>query len=222
MSVDTVTQVTGSISGTQYLQENGLGKEAFLKLLVAQLTNQDPLEPMENHEFLGQLSQYSSLEQLMNLNETLSTNNDLTMSVHNALMTNMIGKDVRVQGDTFEWSEGTTTKILYYVPQEQPISIEICDASGEVVRKMDVGLQNAGDHTLEWDGRDDNGGSVSPGYYSFRVYSKDGQGGEASILTYIFGRVTGIQFMNGNPILHVGNMAINPTDVVAVYEPSED
>ena len=111
MAIDPVSQVTGSLTGTEYLEQNNLGKEAFLKLLVAQLTNQDPMKPMENQEFLSQLSQYSSLEQLMNLNDAMTASNNLTASVYNAMMTNLIGKEIKVQGNLLQWSENPSAGI---------------------------------------------------------------------------------------------------------------
>jgi len=220
MSIDAISQTPETMSSASYLDQSGLGKEAFLKLLVAQLTNQDPLEPMDNQEFLGQLSQYSSLEQLMNLNDTLSLNNDLTMSVHNALMMDLIGKDVKVMGDILHWSDDATAKISYTLPQAGNVSVQILDESDQVIRTLNEGLQAAGDHVLEWDGRDNLGNLAPPGDYRVQVMTGDGQETASQLQTYIIGRVTGIQFIGGNPVPYIGNQAVNPANIIAIYDPS--
>ena len=220
MSINAITQVPETMTSASYLDQSGLGKEAFLKLLVAQMTNQDPMEPMDNQDFLGQLSQYSSLEQLMNLNDTLNMNNDLTMSVHNALMMNLIGKDVKVLGDILQWSDNATAKISYTLPQAGNISVQILDDSGNVVRTLDEGLQAAGDHVLEWDGRDGEGNLVPSGNYRVNVFTQEDQDTASQAPTYIIGRVTGIQYIGGNPVPYIGDQAVNPADIVAIYEPS--
>ena len=107
MAVDSISSsVLSSAQGGLQLYQNNMGKDAFLELLVTQLRYQDPLKPMENTEFLAQLSQFSSLEQLWNVNETLGQNVDLTQSVNNALMTNLIGKEVKVSGNVLYWEDG--------------------------------------------------------------------------------------------------------------------
>ncbi len=220
MSIDAISQTPETISSASYLDQSGLGKEAFLKLLVAQLTNQDPLEPMDNQEFLGQLSQYSSLEQLMNLNDTLSLNNNLTMSVHNALMMNLIGKDVKVMGDTLHWSDDATSKVSYTLQEAGNVSVQILDESDQVIRILDEGLQASGEHILEWDGRDSLGNLVPPGDYQVQVMTGEGQDTATQLQTYIIGRVTGIQYIDGNPFPYIGDQAVNPADIISIYEPS--
>lgn len=221
MAIDAVSQTTpNSTQETFNMEQAGLGKETFLKLLVAQLTHQDPLNPMKDTEFLGQLSQYSSLEQLMNMNDTLTTNNDLTMSVHNAMMMNLIGKEVKIQDNILNWSEGSGAKISYYQNQGVEVAVRILDESGAVVRNMVVGPQAAGESRIEWDGKDDLGNTAPPGSYAFEVVSRTSEGAGVQLPTYLTGKVTGIQYAGGNPILYMGNQRVNPSDIVAVYESS--
>jgi len=223
MAIDALNETaSGTMPGTFNLEQNGLGKEMFLKLLVAQLTNQNPLNPMEDTEFLGQLAQYSSLEQLMNMNDTLNTNNELTISVHNAMMMDLIGKEIKIQSNVLHWSEDATVKISYYHTQGTDVSVQILDETGEVVRNMYVGTKPAGENLVTWDGKDDQGNSVPFGNYLVNVVSKTGDGAEVQLPTFLFGRVTSIQYAGGNPIPYLGNQPVNPSDIVAVYEPSGD
>ena len=222
MQVDAVSQSSAaSIAGTTSLDQSGMGKEAFLRLLVAQLRHQNPLEPIGNTEFLAQLSQFSSLEQLYNVNETLARNGDLTLSVHNALMTNLIGKDVKVQGNVLQWTENSEVKVAYEMVQGGEVFIQVFDDQGLVVRNIGLGPQNEGSHLYGWDGKDNEGNRVSPGNYSVRVLKINAEGAEVDLPTYLIGRVTGIQYLNGNPVLCVGDQVVNPSDVIAIYEPSD-
>ena len=176
----------------------------------------DPLNPMENTEFLGQLSQYSSLEQLMNLNESFGTNNNLTASVYNSMMTNLIGKDVTVQGNVLHWSEDSTARLSYY-SQGGDVTVEIADSNGLPVRTLNLGAQTVGEQMLSWDGKDDGGQTVPDGSYLVKVTTQVDE--ETQVLpTYIIGRVTGVQYAGGSPVLYVGNQVVNPADIVAIYE----
>ncbi len=221
MAIDAINQTSPNPTPETFnLEQNGLGKDSFLKLLVAQLTNQDPLNPMNDTEFLAQLSQYSSLEQLMNMNDTLNTNNELTMSVHNAMMMNLIGKEVKIQDNVLNWSEGSNSKISYYQNHGVEAAVRILDESGEVVRNMIIEPQGAGESWIEWDGKDNLGNAVPPGRYAFEVVSATSEGAEAQLPTFLTGKVTGIQYAGGNPILYMGNQSVNPTDIIAVYDSS--
>ena len=101
----TNTTVENSSNVTKSLQ-NELGKEEFLKLLVTQLRYQDPLSPMDNEAFIAQLAQFSSLEQMQNMNENLKTNMDtdlfMAQSISNSMVTALIDKEVKIQTNNFE------------------------------------------------------------------------------------------------------------------------
>ena len=100
LSAATPTYAT-SASGT-------LGKDDFLKLLVKQLQNQDPMNPLDSSQFATQLAQFSSVEQLANINTNLeasiSTNQLMAQSIGNSLASSMIGRDVKASGNTLQWN----------------------------------------------------------------------------------------------------------------------
>ena len=222
MQVDAVNQAVGTSSlAVSGLDGGGLGKEEFLQLLVAQLQNQDPLNPMENTEFVAQLSQFSSLEQLWNVNETLRQNGDLTKSVHNALMTNLIGRDIKVPGQLLQVPAPTEKTVVYDLLQSGEVSIQVLDAQGQVVRDLYIGLQEAGEHAVVWDGRDGGGEPVSPGSYFVNVFATDSQGSQDLLATYVVGKITGLRYVDGSPVLYMGDQEVNPSDIVAVYEASD-
>ncbi|MCD6116525.1 flagellar hook assembly protein FlgD, partial [bacterium] len=155
MMVDSVS--SGQASGILQAAAGGsdiMGKDSFLQLLVTQLKNQDPLQPMDNTQFVAQLAQFSSLEQVQNLNGLMSQNNDLTLSVHNALMTNLIGKVVSVDSDQVYWDGNEASAIEYDVEEPGKVSFEIYDQDGSLVRTVAGEDKLAGTYTFQWDGLD--------------------------------------------------------------------
>ena len=110
--MSTVGSVTGSTAGTANSvtsQSQALGKDEFFKMLIAQLKNQDPLNPLDGTAFSAQLAQFSSLEQLTNLNAALTAQNQNFASLLNAQSVNLIGKEVTAEKVDASTSETTTT-----------------------------------------------------------------------------------------------------------------
>lgn len=214
MDVNTVNSAATGTYGA--LKQNNLGQEAFLQLLVTQLRYQDPMNPMENTEFLAQLSQFSSLEQLWNMNETMSRNVDMTQSVNNALMPNLIGKEVKVMGNIVQWENDSATSLSYNLDAVGDVTVEIMDSQGKVIRTVDVGQQLAGEHMYQWDGKDNQGDVAPEGGYLIRVKAVDAQGAETQPITYLTGPVTSIEFVDGNPVIYLGDQIVNPSDIVSI------
>lgn len=193
-----------------------LGKEAFMNLLVTQLRNQDPLEPMENTEFVAQLAQFSSLEQLWNMNGNLQTNVILTQSLQNSLLSGLIDHQIRVAGNNVILHQNEDAILCYELDTTASVSIEIMDESGAVVRTLQVGQGQAGENFTLWDGKDDAGEALAPGAYSYRVVAIDANGVELQVSHYTIGTVTGIRFVAGNPTLLLGSFEISPSEVMEI------
>lgn len=217
-SVDSSSAIT-SLYNTS---GNDLGKEEFLKLFIAQLNNQDPLDPMDNTEFISQLSQFSQLEQLWNLNDAMEANADLTQSVNNTLMTNMIGKGITVESNTLEYSDGDIPDIQYVMPSSGEVAFQVLDEDGDVIFQSDMGSQAAGLQAIEWDGKDGSGNEIVSGTYYFNVIHSDSLGQQTVLTTYLAGKVSGLQYQDGQPVLYIGNQAIDASSIVSIYEFSEE
>ncbi|MDC9588801.1 flagellar hook assembly protein FlgD [Xenorhabdus sp. XENO-10] len=150
-------------------------KDNFLNLLVAQLKNQDPTNPMQNNEITAQIAQISTVEGIEKLNKTLGTIVG-QMDNHQAMQTtSLIGRDVMIPGDKIlvGFSEEKGIDISRYgVELTRPadnVKVIIKGKDGVVVREMDIGNVNAGVHKFLWDGKDADGKEVPDGAYNFTV-----------------------------------------------------
>jgi len=177
-----------------------LGKDDFLRMLVIQLRHQDPFKPMESTEFATQLAQFSSVEQLTNINATLSqsleANYLLAQSIGNSLAAIMIGKDVRASSDAFQVIDGQENMRFGYTLSSgaETAIVKIYDESGNLVKTITNPGTSKGDNTITWDGTDESGKRVGAGKYTFTVEAKDSEDKIVQSTRYIFGRITGVRF----------------------------
>ncbi|MBU1706289.1 hypothetical protein KKB28_00060 [bacterium] len=195
----------------------------FLKMLIAQLTNQDPLSPLEGTEFASQLAQFSSLEELQKMNAgldgTLEANLVLAQSINNSLATMLIGKTIRADLSSVELGESGSASIQFQLDEAAAdVTIEIVDENGETIRTLSAANLAAGENSLEWNGYDDDGNRVAAGEYTVQMTAKDAAGQSVAATLFFEGRVTGIQYRNGIAILMVGTREINLRDVISVSE----
>ena len=160
---------------------NQLGKDDFLKLLTVQLRYQDPLNPMENTEFIAQMAQFSSLEQLQNMNAGLAQNLGAETQLHaafkNNLVTSLVGKTVEISTAEIEFDGSDSKPLAYRVAADaSKASLRILDARGLLVRELDLDVSNTYG-TVVWDGKSTKGGEVPAGAYRAFVIA-EGAGGQ--------------------------------------------
>lgn len=216
--LDTVT-MSGSESYTP--KSDILGKDDFLQLLVAQLKAQDPLNPMENTEFTAQLAQFSSLEQLTNINETMGNLQVSQTSLNNSQAVDFIGKSIQASGNSIHLTNGVSDDIHFELGADaNAVFINVYDSTGSFVKTVKSGALNTGQQTLNWDGTDSEGNRVPDGAYTFEVLAEGANDEMVSTTTFTTGKVTGVTFKDGNACLLVGNLEIPADTVIQVTEES--
>ncbi len=215
-SIVGVNQTSQSDVKTSLNQKSTMGKDDFLKLLVVQMKNQDPMNPMKNTEFAAQLAQFSSLESLNNLNETVQNQYLMSQSMNNSFMTNMIGKDVKAYGNSVELSGDKVDIQFNLVRDASTYSIKVMDENGKTIKTINGKSLKAGDKEIEWDGTNDMGTKVEKGTYTFSVEALDGNSMIAETTPYMTGYVKGIAYNQGTPYLVVNGGFVNLGDIISV------
>jgi len=191
-----------------------LGKDDFLKLLVEQIRHQDPLSPMDNDKFIAQTAQFSSLEELQNINKSIERLAAGSASPV-AGATAFLGKPVTATSAAFTYAASTVSLPFSLAAPAQNAAIEITDASGSaVVARLPLGPLPGGPHSLDLT-PGAAGRSLPAGQYRYRVVDQ-GSAAARGPLNAITGTVTGISLENGTPVLLLGSRRINLADVTAV------
>jgi flagellar basal-body rod modification protein FlgD len=132
------------------------------------------------------------------MNQTLDSELLLSESVHNALATTMIGRDVRVVGSVFTVGEnGAVPKLLVQSPSTGEATVQVRDAAGDLVTSFNMQIDSTDPVAVEWDGKDGEGNLVAAGNYQFQVMLADYVEGDATPVTLVEDEVKTIRFLNG-------------------------
>jgi len=190
----------------------------FLQLLVSQLQNQDPLDPMKANEFTNQLVQFSSVEQQIQSNANLEKLISAQQNTQAASMVNYLGTVVEAKGKEFYMLNGQAVA-TYTLPagvKENVLTVQ--DASGKtmftVKGETDVGL-----HRIGWDGSKNDGTKAPDGAYTLVVSAKDQDGNLVDVAQTVFGYVTSTGIKDGNVTVTMGDVETDMTNIVSVERP---
>src|ERR1043166_4244884 len=155
MALQNVTSTTPTNSTTQTAPNETATKDDLLKLLIAQLQNQDPLQPMENQQFSVQLATFNSLEQLIDINKSLGALQSTQTQTNQFNATSLIGKEIDSSGNSLSLQTGGSTSVNYQLTgNATKVVINIMDSNGSLVRQLQFGVQKAGDQQISWDGKE--------------------------------------------------------------------
>ena len=221
-----MTSIAGTTSASELAAQTAsaggtsdLDKDAFLRLLTTQLQHQAPLTPMENSEFVAQLAQFSSLEQLQGLSSGMESLYMVNMSMNNAALTGLIGKDVVATGDTFHYA-GSGDEAVHFdaSTSASTATITITNEDGVVVASKDIGAIPAGDGSWTWDGKDQNGEVCPEGDYTFTVEAKDVNGDTVEVTEQMVGRIDGMDLSSGSPMLTIDGVPVELASVQRLEE----
>ncbi len=196
-TISGITDTTSSMLGGAMPKEV-LGKDDFLKLLVAQLKNQDPLNPSDATEFTAQLAQFSSLEQLTNLNDSMQQLGSLSGDMERMSALGLIGKQVVAETGQFEMIENQQVTLGYRLDATaEEVSVHILDRNGNTVATLPDAEPGAGEHFIIWDGRNDAGEQLPAGDYSVAVVALDSDEKMMPVTTMVKGTVAAVTTENG-------------------------
>jgi len=216
------TLIDSEPSSSRSVVKKELGKEDFLTLLVTQLKNQDPLKPMESTDFTAQLAQFSSLEQLFGVNDTLGNIQNSLLAQDDGDLLGYIGKMVQTNDNIISLKDGKANPGGYKLGSSaSEITISIYNEYGTKVRTIREEDKTAGEYTLDWDGRNDKGDALEDGVYTFEITAA-GENNE-SVLQQVYskGEVTGVTYEGLVPYLIVGNRQIMPENIITVSKLNE-
>ena len=222
--------MVASVNGTNSAQDasalssalgtnKAMGKDDFLKLLVAQLKNQDPLAPQDNTQFVAQLAQFSSLEAAMGTNTRLDSITSQNQGMANTEVVALVGKTATVKGSLVTATgSGTAVPVSFTLASAtDSTNVSIQNASGKVIRTIPIGAHSAGLVKVNWDGRDDQGNVMAAGTYAVSVQAKTQDGNAVSVAQETTGLVKSVAFDKGYPVLTLANgMQVPVSDLLKV------
>jgi len=220
-SLDQISNSYQSKDQEKAEKNDALGQEAFLTMLVAQLQNQDPLNPMEGSDFSAQLAQFSQLEQLINLNDSMEGFANSFSDDSEGDIVGYIGKQVTGNVDVMSVDEGAVSGGFYNLSQPGEVMITITDEDGKTVKTLYEGQQNSGSHQISWDGTDNGGKAVADGSYKYTVVANTGHG-YTQVPSTVSGKVEGIAYNDGKPYLIVQGVLLDPKSLTAVTDAEQN
>jgi len=228
MNVSSSAVSPSSMFGTEKnestgLSEAALGQEQFLKLLIEQLKNQDPLNPVDSTDFTSQLAQFSSLEQLFDVNKNLAAMQDYSATTNRLSALDMIGKQVTFTGSgTVSLGEEVGSVPLKFdlADNANQVTVTITNETGQEVARLDLGYQDAGSRQISWDGLDENGQPLPAGNYHFQVAAADEMGNSVAVTLYGSGLVQGIETDNdtGKTVVVLASGQVPIDEIVGVRD----
>ncbi len=224
MSVLTPIATSTSNAGQNTASSRSLGKDDFLQLMITKLRYQDPLNPMDDADFVAQLAQFSTLEQMNNIAEGIATSNRwdfLQMqSINNTMAAGLIGKDVKATYSGVYLEGDNSPSISYTIDKyASEIKLIIKDATGASVATVTADDVAPGVGSLVWDGRDNRGNRMDDGYYTVTAVATDGSGETFEPQLALIGTVESINYRDGAAFLKVNGVEVPLGDVTAIGRP---
>jgi len=214
------SQSAGQVATASSLSRLNADYQNFLKLLTAQVANQDPLAPMDSSTFVTQLAQLSQVEQSIQVNTNLA---DISARIAGAVAMSdvqLIGRIVTVPGDQIATPQENTRLSYELIEPASSVSARVVTDDGTILRRFDDLPRTSGEaHELNWDGRDDTGlPVVGGGNLRLEIVATDGQGEPIRYTTYTEARVASVVLSTRGPMLVLDNGAEVSSSSVARVE----
>lgn len=194
-----------------------LSKDDFLRLLITQLRYQDPLEPLDQNQFLSQTAQFTALENLQNIGKqledlkTISSGSSLTQAAA------LLGKTVSVSRREVSFDGATPVALPFTLSAPaSSVDIDVLDTQGNRLRRLTTGPLAAGQNAVAWDGTDAAGRPLVAGTYAYRASTTAGSGASAPLAAVAQGVLTGLQTDGTRLVYRMGDVLVRSEDFVEI------
>ncbi|MFC5568998.1 flagellar hook assembly protein FlgD [Lysobacter yangpyeongensis] len=201
------------LSVQQNARSTSLGQADFLRLMTEQLKNQDPLKPLDNAQFLGQLAQFSTVQGIDKMQNAMQAVASVMESDQTLRAAALVGRDALVETDTLDVQAGAAVNGEIAATGAGPITLEIVDAAGTRVRTMTVQANAAGGTPFQWDGKDDSGKAVAAGRYTVRATSGTGDDAEA-LAVGVAARIDSVSIEPSGLVLNLEGLGSHPLSAI--------
>lgn len=201
-----------------------LGKDAFMKMLLTQMKNQDPTNPMKSHDMAAQLAQFTSLEKLTNIDSGINALRKQGNPKQNFEALSLIGKSITTDSSELDHSQMNQAHDLRFrlAADAAKATVQIKDQKGDVVRTLTFNNLKAGKTDLAWNGLMKDGTPAPIGEYTMAVDARSSNGSKVYAETKIEGVITGVNFTPKGPQVMIGKRMIDMADIKSIHDPKLD
>lgn len=191
-----------------------LGQNDFLKLMTAQMKNQDPFDPVDNTQMVAQMAQFSSLAGISEMSSTLKAISDKLGATSTSDAMSYVGRTVLAPGSVaFGRTSGGIAGAVELGETADAVAVTISNADGQVLKTISLGKQAKGDATFDWDGRTDAGDDAGSGPFTVSALA-DGANGSVRAQTLVWAPVQSASLQSGAPVLDVAGLGAIPASAV--------
>jgi len=214
-SVPTVTTPTTSGSAATTPASNTLDKDAFLKLLVAQLQHQDPTTAQDPNQMVSQMATFSSLEAQQNTNTLLANIQTQNSALYQAQRADLIGKSIQISSSNVSLAGGVAP-IGVNLASAGNATLTIKNSAGQVVATLGPGALAAGDNNISWNGKDSNGAQLPDGAYTVSVAASSATGAAITATTTTTAVVTAVSFVGSDVKVTAGGNQYSLSNITRI------
>jgi len=199
-----------------------LGKQDFLNLLMTQMANQDPMNPMDSEGMMQQLASLGTVEQLQNLNSQTAKMMEIQQHIARSTAGSLLGKDVEVGAKEIPLNNGDTIPVTYKLDgSAERVMLLVHDSTGEMIREINLESRAQGAHEFAWDGRDNDGDMMPNGNYNYNVFARTEGGEEVGVTLTKSGQVSMIRFEGSDPLLKINGEWVQAKEIVGMGNKSK-
>lgn len=205
---------SAATSGTE-----ALGRDDFMKLLVAQLKNQDPNNPVDAKDLVTQLSQLTSVEKLVSIDDSIQSLKAATNGMAANQSSSLIGKIVEASNDTVKLNAtGSVTSAVNLGQGADKVLVKVANESGRVVNTFELTNKMPGAQTITWDGYTDSKDRAAAGVYTLEVVATDKAGNPVQADMKVSGVVNGVSYENGYPEVVLGTTSVPLSNITSIRQ----